>query len=207
MGTEPLRDLNLGITGASGARFAVAALRALAGDRRVGRVRVVVSEHAWDNLRAELGTPAAARDDLQAHLLGVPAGREKITLYGTGEMAAPISSGSHLSDGMVVLPCSVATLAAIASGVGTNLIHRAADVTLKQRRPLLLCVRESPYSLIHLENMERAARAGASIVPVTVMLYHRPGTVDEVIEQYVGRVLDLLGLGPDGLRRWAGLRP
>ena len=85
------------------------------------------------------------------------------------------------------------------------LIHRAADVTLKQNRPLVLCVRESPYSLIHLENMARAARAGALIVPVTVMLYNRPASIDDVIGHFVGRVLDLLGLEPEGLPRWEGL--
>lgn len=207
MATDSPRDLNLGVTGASGARFAASALRALAAHPSVGRVRVVVSEHAWDNLRAELGEPGASRADLEARLFGVPAGAEKIVRYGSGDMAAPISSGSHPSDGMIVLPCSVATLAAIASGVGTNLIHRAADVALKQRRPLLLCVRESPYSPVHLDNMQRAARAGALVVPITVMLYARPASVDDVIEQFVGRVLDLLSLAPPGLPRWAGLHP
>lgn len=198
-------DLSLGVTGASGARFAAALLRDAAAHPRVGRVRLVISDHAWDNLRAELGRPSAPREELEAALLDVP-GREKIVQHGIGEMAAPISSGSHRSDGMVILPCSMASLAAIAGGSGTSLIHRAADVTLKQRRPLLLCVRESPYNLVHLENMVRAARAGATLVPVTVMLYNRPRSVDEVIDQFVGRVLDLLGLDPPGLTRWEGLR-
>lgn len=196
-------DLNLGVTGASGARFAAAALRALVAHPGVARVRLVVSEHAWDNLRAETGRPDAGREELEEMLLG--AGGEKVVRYGPRQMAAPISSGSHRSDGMIVLPCSMATLAAIAAGVGTSLIHRAADVTLKQRRPLLLCIRESPYNLVHLENMSRAARAGATIVPVTVMLYNRPASVDDVIGQFVGRVLDLLGLDPADLPRWKGL--
>ena len=205
MATEPGLDLNFGVTGASGSRFAAAALRSLCEHPRVDRVRLVVSDHAWDNLRAETGRAGATVAELQESLLG-PA-REKIISYGSRDMAAAISSGSHRSDGMVVLPCSMASLAAIAGGAGTTLIHRAADVTLKQRRPLLLCVRESPYNLVHLENMTRATRAGATIVPITVMLYNRPASVDEVIEQFSGRVLDLLGLPPAGLPRWKGLEP
>jgi 4-hydroxy-3-polyprenylbenzoate decarboxylase len=205
MGTEGGLDLNLGVTGASGARLAAAAVRAFGADPQVGRLRVVISEHAWDNLRAELGRPGASREELEEALLGPRGGREKIVRHGAGEMAAPIASGSHRSDGMVVLPCSMASLAAIAQGVGTNLIHRAADVALKQRRPLLLCVRESPYNLVHLDNMVRAARAGATIVPVTLMLYQRPATVEAAIDQFVARVLDLLGLEPAGLVRWSGL--
>ena len=160
--TRPL-DLTLGVTGGSGAGFAAAALRALAGHPRVGQVRLVFSDHVWDNLRAEGGEGDVTRasvDALRERFLAVPEGREKITVYDPRDMAAPISSGSHRSDGMVVLPCSMSSLAAIANGMSSTLIHRAADVTLKQRRKLLLCVRESPYNLVHLENMVRAARAG-----------------------------------------------
>ena len=205
MATESGLDLNLGITGASGARFGAVALRALAGHPRVEHLRVVFSDYAWDNLRAETGRIGSDPEALREFFLDVPAGREKIVVYPSRDMAAPISSGSHRSDGMVVLPCSMSSLAAIASGNGSTLIHRAADVALKQRRPLLLCVRESPYNLVHLENMARAARAGATIVPVTVMLYNRPASVDDVIEHFVGRVLDLLGLDPADLPRWTGL--
>jgi len=197
-------DLNLGITGASGFRFGAAALRALAAHPRVARVRVVISDHAWDNFRAETGEAAASREQIETALFDLGEGAGKAVRYGAREMAAPIASGSHRSDGMVVLPCSMASLAAIAQGSGTTLIHRAADVALKQRRPLLLCVRESPYSDVHLENMARAARAGALIVPVTVMLYARPRSVEEVVDQFVGRVLDLLGLEASGLARWRG---
>ncbi len=135
----------------------------------------------------------------------MPEGRAKITVYGPRDMAAPISSGSHRSDGMVVLPCSMSSLAAIANGTSSTLTHRAADVTLKQCRKLLLCVRESPYNLVHLENMVRAARAGAVIVPVTVLLYQRPAGVDDIIRLFVCRVLDLLGLDPADMPRWKGL--
>ena len=208
MATSPQAplDLNLGVTGASGTRFAAALLRALASHRSVRSLHLVVSEHVWDNLRAELDRPDASREELERLLLDLPAGAEKVHRHGQTEMAAPIASGSHRSDGMVVLPCSMASLAAIAHGSGTSLIHRAADVTLKQRRPLLLCVRESPYNLIHLENMLRVARAGATIVPLTVTLYNRPGSVQEVIDQFIGRLMDLLGLESDHLARWRGIR-
>ncbi len=202
--TRPL-DLTLGVTGGSGAGFAAAALRALAGNPRVGQVRLVFSDHVWDNLRAEGDVARASVDDLRERFLAVPEGREKITVYGSRDMAAPISSGSHRSDGMVVLPCSMSSLAAIANGTSSTLTHRAADVTLKQCRKLLLCVRESPYNLVHLENMVRAARAGAVIVPVTVLLYQRPAGVDDIIRLFVCRVLDLLGLDPADMPRWKGL--
>ena len=207
MTTELRRDLTLGITGASGARFAATALRALAAHPQVGVVRVVLSDPVWDNLRAELGKPDATREELERHLFDIPHGADKIVRHGPREMAAPPASGSHRSDGTLVLPCSMASLAAIANGTGTTLIHRAADVALKQRRPLLLGLRESPYNLVHVENMAKATRAGAILVPVTVMLYQRPASVEEVIDQYVGRVLDLLGLEPGDLPRWRGLHP
>jgi 4-hydroxy-3-polyprenylbenzoate decarboxylase len=205
MSTDRPLDLTLGVTGGSGAGFAAAALRALAGHPRVGQVRLVFSDHVWDNLRAECGEADAGVEALRERFLAVPEGREKITVHDVRDMAAPISSGSHRSDGMVVLPCSMSSLAAIANGTSSTLTHRAADVTLKQCRKLLLCVRESPYNLVHLENMVRAARAGAVIVPVTVLLYQRPTGVDDIIRLYVGRVLDLLGLDPADMPRWQGL--
>ena len=200
-------DLTLGVTGGSGAGFAAAALAALAAHPEVGTVRTVFSDYVWDNLRAETGEMAATSSDLQARFLAVPVGREKIVVHDVREMAAPISSGSHRSDAMVVLPCSMSSLAAIAAGTSTTLIHRAADVCLKQGRQLVLCVRESPYSLIHVENMARVARAGATIMPVTVTLYNRPTSIDDVIQLFVGRVLDVLGLDVEGLPRWQGLGP
>jgi 4-hydroxy-3-polyprenylbenzoate decarboxylase len=205
MSTDRPLDLTLGVTGASGACFAVAALRSLAGHARVKQLRVVFSDYAWDNLRAETGPVDAGREELQERFLAVPRGREKILVYGSRDMAAPISSGSHRSDGMVVIPCSMSTLAAIANGTSSTLTHRAADVALKQRRPLLLCVRESPYNLVHLENMVRAARAGATILPVTILPYNRPLSTSDVIEQFVGRMMDLLDLDPPDLPRWKGL--
>ncbi len=206
-GRERKFDLTLGVTGGSGAGFAAAALRALAAHPDVATVRLVLSDYVWDNLRAETGETEATSADLKARFLDVPLGGDKIVVHDVREMAAPISSGSHRSDGMVVLPCSMSSLAAIAAGTSTTLIHRAADVCLKQKRRLLLCVRESPYSLIHVENMARAARAGATIMPVTVTLYNRPTSIDDIIQLFVGRVLDVLGLDITGMPRWQGLGP
>lgn len=118
------------------------------------------------------------------------------------DLAAPPASGSFLTDGMVVAPCSMKSLAAIATGVSENLIHRAADVTLKEGRRLLLLVRESPLSVIHLENMLRVARAGALVVPPVPAFYARPRTLDEMVDHTVGRVLDHFGVPHDLVRRW-----
>jgi 4-hydroxy-3-polyprenylbenzoate decarboxylase len=118
------------------------------------------------------------------------------------DLAAPIASGSYPSDGMAVVPCSTGTLAAVAQGAGRNLIHRAAEVALKERRVLVLGVRESPLSLVHIENMRRATLAGAVIAPVTPLFYNRPVGLDEIVEQYTARILDLLRLPHRIGRRW-----
>ena len=123
-------------------------------------------------------------------------------LHDAADIAAPPASGSWPHDGMVVCPCSMSTLAAIACGAGTNLIHRAADVTLKERRTLLLVPRETPLSTIHLENMLRVRQAGAVIMPPCPGFYHRPQTLDDLVQQFVGRMLEQLRLPHDLYRRW-----
>jgi 4-hydroxy-3-polyprenylbenzoate decarboxylase len=124
--------------------------------------------------------------------------------YAPSDMGAAISSGSFRTDGMVIAPCSAKTLAAIAHGYGDNLIHRAADVVLKERRKLILAVREAPLSDIHLENMLRVSRAGAVILPPMPAFYHRPLTIDDIIDHTVARMLDQLGLETPGVLRWSG---
>ena len=119
-------------------------------------------------------------------------------------MAARPSSGSHPQEGMVVVPCSMGTLGAIASGAGTNLIHRAADVTLKESRKLILVPRETPYNAIHLENMLRLARAGAHIIPASPGFYHRPATIEALVDHLVFRILDHLGVPHSQTTRWQG---
>ncbi len=124
--------------------------------------------------------------------------------YAPNDMGAAISSGSFKTDGMIVAPCSAKTLAAIALGYGDNLLHRAADVVLKERRKLVLAVREAPLSEIHLENMLKASRAGAVILPPMPAFYHRPTTIDEIVDHTVARMLDQFGLEAPGTARWSG---
>jgi 4-hydroxy-3-polyprenylbenzoate decarboxylase len=124
--------------------------------------------------------------------------------YAAGDMGAPISSGSFRTDGMIVAPCSARTLAAIAHGIGENLVHRAADVVLKERRRLVLVVREAPLSEIHLENMLKLSRMGAVILPPMPAFYNHPSSVDDVVEHTVARVLDQFGIDTGNASRWAG---
>ena len=126
------------------------------------------------------------------------------TAYAAGDMGAAISSGSFKTDGMIVAPCSAKTLAAIAHGVGDNLVHRAADVILKERRKLVLAVREAPLSDIHLENMLRLSRMGAVVLPPVPAFYTKPQTLDDVVNHTVARLLDQFGIESPGLARWAG---
>jgi len=124
-------------------------------------------------------------------------------LYDPANIAAAPASGSWEHSGMIVCPCSMASLAAIATGVGSNLLHRAADVTLKERRPLILVPRETPLSEIHLKNMLRAHRAGAVIMPPCPGFYHRPETIEQLVSQFVGRILEQLGLPHSLYTRWS----
>ena len=196
-----MKRLVVGVTGASGSLCARSVLRELVRRDDVERVHVVLSQFSLQTLNVELG--AKARDEaegLKTLLDGVPA--ERVTLHRSSDMAAAISSGSYRADGMVVVPCSGGTLAAIANGTSHNLLHRAAEVTLKERRPLVLAFRESPLSLVHIENMRKAALAGAAIFPLTPAFYNRPQGLDEMVEQFTARIFDLLGL-PHALgKRW-----
>ncbi len=152
-------NLTVALTGASGAIFGRELLLALEADERVSRVHFVASENSLRVLAQELGV--SGRTDLLDKLLGAPP--TKTIQHADANIGASIASGSHPSNGMIVLPCSMGTLAAIANGLANSLIARAADVTLKERRPLILCVRETPFNRIHLRNMTLAAEAGAVI--------------------------------------------
>jgi 4-hydroxy-3-polyprenylbenzoate decarboxylase len=191
-------SLTVAVTGASGAILAREALRALEADTRVTRVHFVASENSLRVLAEELGL--SGRNDLVEKLLGAkPA---KTTQLSDADIGASIASGSHPSDGMIVLPCSMGTLAAIAHGLANSLIARAADVTLKERRPLLLCVRETPFNRIHLRNMTLAAEAGATIFPVIPAFYNHPVDSTEMARQFVCRVLAHIGLPQPGAYVW-----
>jgi flavin prenyltransferase len=183
-------ELTVAITGASGAVFARELLRTLEVDERVARVHFVASENSLRVIAEELGV--SGRTDLLDKLLGGAAA--KTIQHTDANIGASIASGSHPSKGMIILPCSMGTLAAIAQGLANSLVARAADVTLKERRPLLLCVRETPFNRIHLRNMAWAAEAGAVIFPVIPAFYNKPIDSAEMARQFVYRVLAHIGL-------------
>ena len=183
-------NITVAITGASGAVFGRELLRALEADARVSRVHFVASENSLRVVAEELGL--SGRNDLLEKLLG--AASTKTVQHTDADIGAAIASGSHPSNGMIVLPCSMGTLAAIAHGLANSLIARAADVTLKERRPLILCVRETPFNRIHLRNMTMAAEAGAVIFPVIPAFYNLPQDSTEMARQFVYRVLAHMGL-------------
>jgi flavin prenyltransferase len=191
-------ELTVAITGASGAIFGRHLLRALEADERVSRVHFIASENSLRVLAEELSI--SGRADLVEKLLGSEP--KKTVQHADANIGASIASGSHPSAGMIVLPCSMGTLAAVANGLANTLIARAADVTLKERHPLVLCVRETPFNRIHLRNMTLAAEAGAVIFPVIPSFYNRPQDVDEMARQFVFRVLAHVGLPQDGAYVW-----
>jgi len=194
--------ITIGVTGASGAVLARAALRLLEADARVSRVHLVITEAGQRLVAQELGV--AAQDAKQAPPLITGARTEKIELLPNRDVGAAIASGSYPVDGMAVIPCSAGTLASIANGTSEDLLARAADVCLKERRTLVLCVRETPLGRVHIENMLRATDAGAVIMPVIPAFYYGPQTMDDWIEQYVCRVLAQLGLPQEQQYRWEG---
>ncbi|MFZ0633674.1 MAG: UbiX family flavin prenyltransferase [Acidobacteriaceae bacterium] len=183
-------SLTVAVTGASGVAFGRELLRALEADERVGRVHFVASENSLRVMAEELGI--SGRTGLVEKLLGQASA--KITQHSDNDIGAAIASGSHPSQGMIVLPCSMGTLAGIANGLANNLIQRAADVCLKERRPLILCLRETPFNKIHIRNMGLAADAGATIFPLIPAFYNKPVDSDAMAKQFVCRVLAHVGL-------------
>lgn len=188
----------LAVTGASGSMLATEMLRALEADERVAKVHLVVSEAALRVLAEESGI--SGRMGVTEKLLGGPAG--KTVQVPHADIGAAIASGSYPLDAMVVLPCSMGTLAGIAHGIAGNLIERAADVCLKERRRLVLCVRETPLNLIHIRNMAAVTEAGATVFPVIPTFYNKPQTLDDVAKNYVHRVLAHIGLPQPGAFVW-----
>ncbi len=191
-------NLTVAVTGASGAVFGQRMLRTLEADERVGKVHFLPSENSLRVMAEELDV--AGRNNLLEKLLGCAP--IKTTQLAESDIGASIASGSYPSSGMIVLPCSMGTLAAIANGLASTLIARAADVTLKERRPLILCVRETPLNRIHLRNMQLAADAGAVIFPVIPAFYHRPIDSAEMVRQFVCRVLAHIGLPQQDAYVW-----
>ncbi len=197
-----LKNIVVGVTGASGAVFARSMLRILEADPRVGRVHLVVSGSGLKVVREELQVDVSRGTALASLLLGDPA-RKTVYLLDS-DIGASIASGSYPVDGMVVIPCSTACLAQIANGISSTLIERAADVCLKEGRKLVLAIRDTPFSRIHLENMVRAQQAGADIFPIIPAFYHRPKSIDDLVAQFCCRVLVHLGLEQSQQFRWMG---
>lgn len=187
-----LQTFTLAVTGASGSLLAIKMLRTLASDAQVGRVHLVVSPSALRVLAEETGLPG--RNSLIEKVFAGKLGAKKVVQHAHEDIGAPIASGSYPSDGMIVLPCSMGTLAGIAHGLAGNLVERAADVCLKERRRLILCVRETPLNLIHIRNMATATEAGATVFPVIPSFYNQPKTMDDMAENFVHRVLQHIGL-------------
>jgi 4-hydroxy-3-polyprenylbenzoate decarboxylase len=194
------RTLTVAITGASGSIFARHLLDALERDQRVATVNLILSDSGLRVMAEEL--QVAGRNELVGKLLGQAS--QKIRQQSNTNIGANVASGSYQTDAMIVLPCSVGTLARIANGMAIQLIERAADVCLKERRPLILCVRETPFNLIHLRNMTLAAEAGATIFPVIPAFYFRPVSTDEIAREFVNRVLAHVGLPQPDAYQWKG---
>lgn len=196
------KSIIVGITGASGAIYAQTLLRLLDRDPRVARVHLVVTDTGLRLINSELGVVAQDAKRLPALLTGGDAA--KIEYLPNKDVGASIASGSHPADAMVVIPCSVGTLADIACGLASDLLARAADVCLKESRKLVLCVRETPFNRIHLENMLRAHQAGAVIMPAVPAFYFQPKTIDDLVTQFICRVLAQLDLPQAEQFTWQG---
>jgi 4-hydroxy-3-polyprenylbenzoate decarboxylase len=194
--------ITVGITGASGAVYAQTILRLLDSDPRVERVFLVATDAGMRLLAMELGIVASDAKKLPSLIVGSEAG--KIEYLPNKDIGASIASGSAFVDGMVVIPCSAGTLGSIAAGIAGDLLTRAADVCLKERRPLVLCLRETPLNRVHLENMLRVHDAGATVMPAMPAFYYEPKSVDDLVEQFVCRVLAQLGLPQEKQYHWQG---
>jgi 4-hydroxy-3-polyprenylbenzoate decarboxylase len=193
-----LRTLTVAVTGASGSIFVKHLLDALERDDRVGTVNFIVSDSGLRVMAEEL--EVSGRNELVSKLLGRPS--QKIHQQNNADIGANVASGSYPTDAMIVLPCSMGTLARVANGMAIQLIERAADVCLKEQRPLVLCIRDTPFNRIHLRNMTLAAEAGATIFPVIPAFYFHPGSIDEIAHEYVNRVLAHVGLPQAGAYHW-----
>lgn len=192
------RTLTVAVTGASGSIFPRMLLDLLDRDERVEAVNLIVSDSGMRVMAEELGV--SGRNDVLAKLLGRAS--RKIRQQNNDDIGANVASGSYPTDAMIVLPCSMGTLARIANGIASQLIERAADVCLKERRPLVLCVRETPFNRIHLRNMTLAAEAGATIFPVIPAFYFKPVSTEEIAREFVNRVLSHVGLPQADAYRW-----
>jgi len=201
-----MKSIIVGITGASGSVYAQRLLARLSAIPEVSRIDLVISQAGVRVTGEELGLNVAGTDRrVVCEMLGQDS--DKVIVHSANDIGASIASGSYLSDAMVIVPCSMGTLAAIANGVSRDLVHRAADAIIKERRLLVLVQRATPPNVIHLENMLKLARLGARILPAMPGFYHHPKTIDDLVEHFIHRLLDHLGVSHEQLTRWEGTKP
>jgi flavin prenyltransferase len=204
---HPPQNLTIATTGASGSVFLRQFLIAVARDARVQTVNFIASDSALRVLAEELeirGRANLVRQILANEIRSSKTKAQKIKEQSNADIGANVASGSYPADAMVVLPCSVGTLARIANGIASQLIERAADVCLKEKRPLVLCVRETPLNKIHIRNLYRAADAGATVFPLIPAFYYRPATLDDMAREFACRVLAHVGLPQPAAFHWKG---
>ncbi len=198
-----MKSITVGITGASGSIYAQKLLARLHECPDVARVDLVITKAGVRVVGEELGINVAGTESRVVHeLIGV--GSDKIIVHPAADIGATIASGSYLSDAMVIVPCSMSSLACIATGIARDLVHRAADVMMKEQRPLIIVPRETPLHVIHLENMLKLAQMGVRIVPAMPSFYHFPKTIDDLVEHFTHRLLDHLGIAHTQETRWEG---
>jgi 4-hydroxy-3-polyprenylbenzoate decarboxylase len=201
---QPPQNLTVATTGASGSIFLRQLLLAAARDQRVQTVNFIASDSALRVMAEELGL--RGRSNLVSQILGQGPGKtsRKIKQQANADIGANIASGSYPADAMIVIPCSMGTLARIANGIASQLIERSADVCLKEKRPLVLCVRETPLNKIHIRNLYRAADAGATVFPLIPAYYFHPASLDAMASEFAYRVLAHIGLPQPNAYRWKG---
>jgi len=198
-----MKSIIVGITGASGSVYGQRLLARLNASPEVSRIDLVISQAGVRVVGEELGLNVSGADRrVVRELLGQDS--EKVIVHPANDIGASIASGSYLSDAMVIVPCSMGTLGAIANGASRDLVHRAADVIIKESRLLLLVPRETPLNVIHLENMLKLAHLGVRIIPAMPGFYNRPKTIEDLVEHFIYRLLDHLGVSHEQLTRWEG---
>lgn len=196
-----MKSLIIAITGASGSIYGLRVIEELL--KAKSKIYLIITQPAFSIIKAETGinlrgeTEAGTEKKIQRHFSS-----KAIRYYSEDNLEAPLSSGSLITDGMLVVPCSMKTLSGIANGYANTLIERAADVTLKEGRSLILVPRETPFSAIHLENMLRLARLGVRIIPPIPAFYHRPRDINDIVDFVVGKILDVSGIKHNLFKRW-----
>jgi 4-hydroxy-3-polyprenylbenzoate decarboxylase len=198
-----MKSITVGITGASGALYGARMLHHLHHCEDVDRVNLVITNAGRRVLTEELDiAPGLDKEELVAALVGQVSA--KLRYFPVADIGAKLASGSYPVDGMVIIPCSMGTLASIANGVTRDLVHRAADVTLKENRPLVIVPRETPLNAIHLENLLKLSRIGVRVVAAMPSFYHRPQTIIDLVDHIVFRVMDQFGLPHSKKTMWTG---